>query len=90
MESRVVTAIVAAALGWGLAGVGTRALFEDGAATFTVIVVRTVVATAAVVAYAAWMRRPISRSAWRDGALIGLVPEGRQTLGAFIQGIGTT
>lgn len=73
MESRVVTAIVAAALGWGLAGVGTRALFEDGAATFTVIVVRTLVATAAVVAYAAFVRRPIGRRAWRDGSLIGLV-----------------
>lgn len=72
MNVRVLTALLAASLGWGLAGVGTRAAFSEGASTFTVIVVRTGIATIAIVAFALLKGRGIDRRAWRDGALIGI------------------
>jgi hypothetical protein len=46
MQSRVLTVLIAASLGWGMAGVGTRYLFGEGVTTFTVVVVRTLTATA--------------------------------------------
>jgi drug/metabolite transporter (DMT)-like permease len=48
MQARVLTALIAASLGWGMAGVGTRYLFGEGVTTFTVVVVRTLTATVAV------------------------------------------
>jgi len=72
VNARVLAALLAASLGWGLAGVGTRAAFSEGASTFTVVVVRTGIATVAIVAFALIKGRKISRRAWRDGALIGI------------------
>lgn len=72
MHARAAIAILAAALGWGLAGVGSRALFIDGVSTFTVISFRVAIATAAVVGYVRITRTSISRAAWREGALIGI------------------
>ncbi len=72
MSTRALAAVIAASLGWGLAGVGVRAVFAEGASTFTVVAVRTAVATLAVVAYAVVNGRGISARAWRDGALIGI------------------
>jgi drug/metabolite transporter (DMT)-like permease len=73
MQSRVLTALLAASLGWGMAGVGTRFVFSEGATTFTVIVVRILTATAAVLLV--WLGKGggITRSAWRDGAIIGVL-----------------
>jgi len=73
MQSRVLTALLAASLGWGMAGVGTRFVFSEGVTTFTVIVVRILVATAAVLLV--WLGKGggITRSAWRDGAIIGVL-----------------
>ena len=51
MHSRSVAALGAASLGWGLAGVGVRALFIAGTSTFTVVVFRILFATTAVVVY---------------------------------------
>ncbi len=76
MQSRVLTALLAASLGWGMAGVGTRFVFSEGVTTFTVIVVRILTATAAAVVI--WLGKGdgISRSAWRDGAIIGVLRVG--------------
>lgn len=71
MPPRVVSAIVASAAGWGLAGVGTRALFSWGATTFTVIVVRTAVATAALIVFALLSGRRVTKEAWIHGSMIG-------------------
>jgi len=73
MQSRVLTALLAASLGWGMAGVGTRFVFTEGVTTFTVIVVRILTATVAVLFV--WLRKRggIARSAWRDGAIIGVL-----------------
>ena len=73
MQSRVLTALLAASLGWGMAGVGTRFVFSEGVTTFTVIVVRILTATAAAILI--WLGKGggISRSAWRDGAIIGVL-----------------
>jgi len=73
MQSRVLTALLAASLGWGMAGVGTRFVFAEGVTTFTVIVVRILTATAAAVLI--WLGKGggITRSAWRDGAIIGVL-----------------
>jgi drug/metabolite transporter (DMT)-like permease len=72
MRNRVVLAVVGAALGWGLAGVGTRAAYELGATTLTVLTIRTVVATVALSAFMAVARVWPSRLAWRHGATIGV------------------
>ncbi len=71
-HSRVPIAIAAASIGWGLAGVGTRAAYGAGANTPTVVVIRTLVATAAVVAYAVTRRHRLERRTWRDGLIIGI------------------
>ncbi len=71
-RSRVLAALLAASLGWGLAGVGTRAVFAEGVTTFTVITVRTVTATVAVVAVALALGFRSDRTAWRDGTIIGI------------------
>ncbi len=73
MHTRVLTALLAASLGWGMAGVGTRFVFAEGVTTFTVIVVRILTATAAVLLV--WLGKGggITRFAWRDGAIIGVL-----------------
>ena len=73
MQSRVLTALLAASLGWGMAGVGTRFVFAQGVTTFTVIVVRILTATAAVLLVWLSRRGGITRTAWRDGAIIGVL-----------------
>jgi drug/metabolite transporter (DMT)-like permease len=56
-----------------MAGVGTRYLFSEGVTTFTVIVVRILTATVAVMLVWLGNRGGITRSAWRDGAIIGVL-----------------
>ncbi len=73
MQTRVLTALLAASAGWGMAGVGTRYLFSEGVTTFTVIVVRILTATVAVMLVWLGNRGGITRSAWRDGAIIGVL-----------------
>lgn len=76
MSSRVLAALLAASVGWGLAGVGTRAAFGAGATTLTVAVARTLVAATAIVGYALVVRVPIDRTAWRHGSMIGVLRVG--------------
>lgn len=71
MRNRVIIAVLTAALGWGLAGVGTRAAYGLGANTVSVLTIRTIVATAALLAWVAVARVRPSRLAWRHGAIVG-------------------
>lgn len=71
MRNRVIIAVLAAALGWGLAGVGTRAAYELGANTVTVLAIRTIVASVALVVWMAVSRIWPSGMAWRHGAIVG-------------------
>ncbi|MGB5167567.1 MAG: DMT family transporter [Acidimicrobiia bacterium] len=73
MQARVLSALIAASLGWGMAGVGTRYLFGEGVATFTVVVVRTLTATAAVLVVGLASGTRVDRTAWRDGSIIGVL-----------------
>ena len=73
VRSRVLLAVLAASLGWGLAGVGTRAAYEAGATTLTVLAIRTAIATAALVAFVFATRVRPSALAWRHGAAIGVL-----------------
>lgn len=72
MRTRLIAVLGAASLGWGLAGVGVRAVYGEGATTFTVVVVRTTIATLAVVLFALAIRSRPSRQAWLHGSLIGI------------------
>jgi len=72
MPSRVVAALTAAVLGWGLAAVGVRYAFEEGVSTFTVVGVRLGVAALAVSGFAVLARRTITAEEWRRGSIIGI------------------
>ena len=72
MQTRVIGALAAAALGWGMAAVGVRIAFEAGVTTFTVIGVRLGVAALAVVVYAVVRQRRLSGQVWLHGAFIGI------------------
>jgi drug/metabolite transporter (DMT)-like permease len=71
MRNRVILAVLTASVGWGLAGVGTRAAYELGASTLTVLAIRTAVATAALVVYTTMTQVSPTRLAWRHGGLVG-------------------
>lgn len=73
MHGRALAAILAASMGWGMAGVGVRALFIDGVSTFTVVVGRVVLATLALVAYFVARRQDLSGQVWRRGGAIGVL-----------------
>lgn len=73
MRNRVIVAVLGASLGWGLAGVGTRAAYELGATTVSVLTIRTVVATVALVGFIVLTRVWPDTSAWRRGGVIGLL-----------------
>ena len=73
MHTRVLAALIAASLGWGMAGVGTRYLFGEGVTTFTVVVVRTLTATAAVIVVGLSSGTQVDRTAWRDGSILGVL-----------------
>lgn len=73
MRSTAYLAILAASLGWGLAGVGSRILFIEGTTTFTLIVLRAGIAAGVLWLYLLSTRRRISATAWRHGSIIGIV-----------------
>ena len=50
-----------------------RAVYQEGATTFTVVVVRTAVATLAVVLFGILSRRTPNRTEWLHGSLIGIL-----------------
>jgi drug/metabolite transporter (DMT)-like permease len=73
VRNRVVSAVLAASLGWGLAGVGTRAAFGLGANTVSVLTIRTAVATVALIGWASMSRARPTPLAWRHGSVVGFL-----------------
>lgn len=73
MRTRIIAVLGAASFGWGMAGVGVRAVYQEGATTFTVVVVRTMVATLAVLLFGVYSRRAPNRKEWLHGSLIGIL-----------------
>jgi drug/metabolite transporter (DMT)-like permease len=73
VQSKVLAALAAASIGWGLAGVGTRFVFAEGTTTFTVVATRVVVALIFVLAIGHRRLGEITASAWRDGSVIGVL-----------------
>ncbi|MFV1970202.1 MAG: DMT family transporter, partial [Acidimicrobiia bacterium] len=76
MRNKILLAILAASAGWGLAGVGTRAAYGLGATTLTVLAVRTVIASAALLVFVLGTRSMPSALAWRHGAYVGAIRTG--------------
>jgi drug/metabolite transporter (DMT)-like permease len=76
MRNRIILAILAASTGWGLAGVGTRAAYGLGATTLTILVVRTIIASLALLIYVLAVRTAPSALAWRHGMYIGAIRTG--------------
>ena len=73
MRARVWAAIIICTLGWGSAGIATRAAFHEDLGPYTIMGLRALIATAAVFAYRALRRQPWpSRKLWGLGAVIGL------------------
>jgi len=73
VHARIWAAIVVSSIGWGTAGVATRAAFREGVEPYTLMGLRILIATAAVFAYRLARRRPFpSRRLWGLGALIGV------------------
>lgn len=73
MRARVWAAIVVSSIGWGTAGIATRAALREGLGPYTIIGLRTLMAAAAVFAYRALRRRPLpGRELWALGAVLGV------------------
>lgn len=73
MRARIWTAIIVSSVGWGTAGIATRAALGEGVGPYTIMGVRIVIATAALFAYRTVRRRPLPDAAmWRLGAVVGL------------------
>ena len=73
MRAKVWGAIIICTLGWGTAGIATRAAFHEDLGPYTIMGLRALIATAAVFAYRALRHKPWpSRRLWGLGAVIGL------------------
>lgn len=73
MRAKVWAAIIICSLGWGTAGIATRAAFHEDVGPYTILGLRALIATAAVFAYRALRRQPWpSRRLWGLGAILGL------------------
>ena len=66
--------MVVASLGWGTAGVATRAALDQGVPPYGLALIRSAIATLAVIAFLAIKRRGIPRSveAWKTGIVMGI------------------
>ena len=73
MRARIWVAIVVSSLGWGTAGIATRAALREGVGPFTIIGMRILIAAAAVFAYRLLRHRALpDRRLWLLGGVIGL------------------
>jgi drug/metabolite transporter (DMT)-like permease len=73
VRARIWIAIVVSSVGWGTAGIATRAALREGVGPYSIIGLRILMAATAVFAYRLARRRPLpGRSIWRLGAVIGL------------------
>ncbi|MBM3695352.1 MAG: DMT family transporter [Actinobacteria bacterium] len=73
MRARIWAAIIVSSIGWGTAGIATRAALQEGVGPFTIIGLRMLIAATALFAYLAARRHPLpTRRLWLLGAVIGL------------------
>jgi drug/metabolite transporter (DMT)-like permease len=73
-RARIWTALLAASLGWGIAGVATRAAFGEGMGPYAIVTFRTALAFVIVISFMAATGRPMpSRRAWRLGLTLGVI-----------------
>ncbi len=72
MRNRVILAVLGASGAWGLAGVGVRAAYGEGATTLPLLTFRSMTAVAALILVTITWRTQPPRQAWVDGSLIGI------------------
>jgi drug/metabolite transporter (DMT)-like permease len=73
-RARIWTALLVASLGWGMAGVATRAALAEGMGPYAIVTLRTTLGFVIVIAVMAVTGRPMpSRAAWRLGLVLGVV-----------------
>ena len=74
MTTRIWLAFGIAAFGWGTAGVGVRAAFDEGLEPLTLVALRSIIATIVIFAYLQFVRGTIPRSAeeWKMGTVMSL------------------
>jgi len=73
VRARIWAAIVVSSIGWGTAGIATRAALRAGVGPYTIIGIRMLIAATAVFAYRLARRRPLpDRRMWLLGGVIGL------------------
>ena len=73
MRARIWVAIVVSSLGWGTAGIATRAALREGVGPYTIIGMRILIAAVAVFVYRLLRHRALpDRRMWLLGGVIGL------------------
>jgi drug/metabolite transporter (DMT)-like permease len=73
-RARIWAALLIASLGWGSAGVATRAALAEGMGPYAIVAFRTALGFAIVIALMAATGRAMpSRAAWRLGLVLGVV-----------------
>ena len=73
-RARIWSALLVASLGWGAAGVATRAALAEGMGPYAIVTFRTALGFAIVIALMAATGRPMpSRAAWRLGVVLGVI-----------------
>jgi drug/metabolite transporter (DMT)-like permease len=74
MRTRIWLAFGLASFGWGTAGVGVRAAFDEGVPPLAMVALRAVIATIAIFAFLQFVRGqvPRGRDEWRMGAVMSI------------------
>jgi drug/metabolite transporter (DMT)-like permease len=74
MSARIWLAFGLASFGWGTAGVGVRAAFDEGVDPLAMVALRAVIATIAIFAFLQFVRGqvPRGRDEWRMGAVMSI------------------
>ncbi len=73
MRARIWAAIAISSVGWGTAGIATRAALREGLGPYTIIAMRVLIAATALFAYRLARHRPLpDRRVWLLGGVIGL------------------
>ena len=74
MNTRIWLAFGLASFGWGTAGVGVRAAFDQGVPPLAMVALRAIIAAVAIFAYLQFVRRaiPRGRDEWKTGLVMSL------------------
>jgi drug/metabolite transporter (DMT)-like permease len=74
MRTRIWVAFGLASFGWGTAGVGVRAAFDEGVPPLAMVALRAVIATIAIFVFLQFVRGqvPRGRDEWRMGAVMSI------------------